>query len=90
MSTKKETKTYGIKVQKTLIETPRLDSDFTVQYMITEDGIPLYEINRWISSVSKNSYLTGKQYGFTLVNYLRFLKPFIKAFNNANTLFDRV
>src|SRR4051812_47616759 len=74
MSNQKNSTNYGIKVEKTLFETPRLQSDFNVQYIITEDGMQLYEINRWLQSVSKNSYLTGKDYGYKLAHYLRFLK----------------
>lgn len=74
MSKNENSKNYGIKVQKSLIDAPRLESGFTVQYIITEDGIPIYEINRWLHSVSKNSYLTGKEYGYKLAHYLRYLK----------------
>ncbi|MCR6791550.1 site-specific tyrosine recombinase XerC [Bacillus paranthracis] len=73
MSNKKNTN-YNIQVQRTLIETPRLESDYTIQYILTEDGLPLYEINRWLHSVSYNSYLTGKHYAYVLKHYLRFLK----------------
>lgn len=67
-------KTYGLKVEKTLISSPRLSSGYRRLYILTEDGIPLYEVNEWLESCSKNSYKTGSSYAYELMDYLRYLK----------------
>lgn len=70
----KNKETFGLKVEKAIIDSSRLDSQERIQYYITDDDIPIYEVNRWLERVSFNSYLTGKSYAYSLLNYLRFLK----------------
>ncbi|MGX5633701.1 tyrosine-type recombinase/integrase [Bacillus thuringiensis] len=65
---------YGLKVEKALIPVNDSFENERIQYIITEEGIPLYELNRWLELVSINSYLTGETYAYKLLSYLRFLK----------------
>jgi integrase/recombinase XerD len=62
---------FGLKVVKSIKLTHSGDS---IQYMITDDEIPLYEINRWLEIVSLNSYKTGQKYAHSLITYFKFLK----------------
>ncbi|MCU5265847.1 site-specific integrase [Bacillus cereus] len=65
---------YGLKVEKALIPINNSFENERIQYLITEEGMPLYEVNRWLELVSINSYLTGETYAYKLLSYLRFLK----------------
>ncbi|AFQ18898.1 site-specific integrase [Bacillus thuringiensis] len=65
---------YGLKVEKALMPVNNSFENERIQYLITEDGVPLYEVNRWLELVSINSYLTGETYAYKLLSYLRFLK----------------
>jgi integrase/recombinase XerD len=69
----KQIETYDLEVEEALFPSPRLGIDIS-RYQITEDSIPLYEVNRYLDEVSLNSPLTGKDYAYKLMNYLRFLK----------------
>ncbi|MEC3462053.1 hypothetical protein P9149_08820, partial [Bacillus thuringiensis] len=53
---------YGLKVEKALMPVNNSFENERIQYLITEDGVPLYEVNRWLELVSINSYLTGETY----------------------------
>lgn len=61
--------TSSLKVEKAFL-------DESVRYIITEDGIPILEISRWLDIQSYNSYLTGQKYAYALVKYLNFLKSY--------------
>jgi integrase/recombinase XerD len=45
-----------------------------LRYVITQNGKPIEDIYRWLDYQSSNSYLTGKEYAYSLVKYLRFLE----------------
>ncbi|GEM_PF-5653250 len=70
----KRKKTFGLKVEKTLIKSPRLPSGYRRLYIIAEDDIPLFEVNEWLDSCSMNSYKTGAAYAYEIMKYLRYLK----------------
>lgn len=70
----KRKKTFGLKVEKTLIKSPRLPSGYRRLYIIAEDDIPLFEVNEWLDSCSMNSYKTGAAYAYEIMEYLRYLK----------------
>lgn len=78
----KITNNYSLKVEKTLLES---HDEPIVQYAITEDAVPLFEVNRWLQNVSFNSYLTGKQYAYVLVNYLRYLKAHKRHYRDVTS-----
>lgn len=67
---KKET--YGLNVEQGIRVLPNRED--RIQYYITEDDLPIYEVNRWLEINSMNSFLTGKTYAYSLLSYLRFLK----------------
>ncbi|WP_411738443.1 tyrosine-type recombinase/integrase [Peribacillus sp. S4] len=73
MAGRKNREKYGLKVEQGLKYIPNLGEE-VIQYYITEDDIPLYEVNRWIEDVSVNSYKTGGSYANKFLIYLRFLK----------------
>ncbi|MEH7549132.1 hypothetical protein V7306_25640, partial [Neobacillus vireti] len=66
--------TYGLKVEQSIKKAPKQSTGELIQYYITEDGLPMYEVNRWIETISFNSYLTGEAYSYALLDFLRFLK----------------
>ncbi|MFE0508271.1 hypothetical protein ACWF7H_29235 [Peribacillus butanolivorans] len=61
MAGKSESVNYGLKVEQRLKYIPNLGEE-VIQYYITENDIPLYEVNRWVEYVSVNSYKTGGNY----------------------------
>ncbi|TCT26374.1 hypothetical protein EDD68_10275 [Melghiribacillus thermohalophilus] len=61
-------------MEQTLINSPRLSTKYRRLYIITEDGIPLYEVNEWLEANSRNSYGTGVSCANEIMDYLRFLK----------------
>ncbi|MFP7479651.1 tyrosine-type recombinase/integrase [Terribacillus saccharophilus] len=65
--------TYGLKVEKGMKYISNTEN-YNYQYYITEDDLPLYEVNRWLEITSLNSYKTGESYANKLVIFLRFLK----------------
>lgn len=69
----RQIETYGLEVEKALTYITNLEGEM-IQYMITEDTIPLYEVNRYLNAASMNSPLTGESYAYKLLDYLRFLK----------------
>ncbi|MEB2492159.1 site-specific integrase [Peribacillus frigoritolerans] len=73
MARKSDNVNYGLKVEQGLKYIPNLGEE-VIQYYITEDGIPLYEVNRWVEYVSVNSYKTGGNYASKFVIFLRFLE----------------
>ncbi|MFP3123803.1 site-specific integrase [Ectobacillus funiculus] len=68
------TKTYGLKVEQALKPSMKVQSKEIIQYYITEDDLPIYEVNRWLDVVSAKSYKTGGNYAYKLLAFLRFLK----------------
>ncbi|OXS72080.1 tyrosine-type recombinase/integrase [Priestia filamentosa] len=68
------TNTYNLKVEKALKSTFNDSEEKRIQYYITEDDLPLYEVNRWLELVSINSFKSGENYAYKLLSYLRFLK----------------
>ncbi|WP_235867380.1 tyrosine-type recombinase/integrase [Priestia abyssalis] len=74
MSKKKNIENYGLLVEQAIKKAPSLEGGETLQYYITEDAIPMYEVNRWLEKQSFNSYKTGEAYAYKLVKFLRFLK----------------
>ncbi|PRS35652.1 integrase [Bacillus sp. RJGP41] len=73
MARKSDNVNYSLKVEQGLKYIPNLGEE-VIQYYITEDGIPLYEVNRWVEYVSVNSYKTGGNYASKFVIFLRFLE----------------
>ncbi|AND39488.1 MULTISPECIES: tyrosine-type recombinase/integrase [Bacillaceae] len=73
MTSNKKRETYGLVVEKGLKHIPNT-GETRIQYYITEDDLPLYEINRWLEIVSLGSYKTGESYANKLVIFLRYLK----------------
>ncbi|MFK9116899.1 tyrosine-type recombinase/integrase [Peribacillus frigoritolerans] len=73
MARKSDNVNYGLKVEQGLKYIPNLGEE-VIQYYIIEDGIPLYEVNRWVEYVSVNSYKTGANYASKFVIFLRFLE----------------
>ncbi|MCU7667761.1 tyrosine-type recombinase/integrase [Bacillus thuringiensis] len=73
MSKKQNTETYGLRVEKA-IKAIFNTGEETIQYYITEDDLPLYEVNRWLEIVSLNSFKSGENYAYKLLTFLRFLK----------------
>lgn len=71
---KRKNATFGLEVRKMMIESPKLRSGYRVVYGITEEDLPLYEVNRWLELYSDNSHLTGSTYAYHLLDYLRYLK----------------
>ncbi|PEF66729.1 transposase [Bacillus cereus] len=65
--------TYGLEVEKSLVLIQSLKENM-IWYLITEDDIPLYEVNRYLNTASINSPLTGESYAYKMLSYLRFLK----------------
>jgi hypothetical protein len=45
---KKGKNIYGLKVEKTLVNSPRLPSGYRRLFVITEHDIPLFEVNEWL------------------------------------------
>lgn len=63
-----------LEVRKFMIDSPKLKSGVRLTYGIVEDGLPLYEVNRWLELYSINSYLTAEAYAYHILDYLRYLK----------------
>ena len=53
-------------------------------YFILEEGIPVYEINKWLEYKGMNSLATSKKYAFQLCRFLNFLKNRNKVYRKAN------
>jgi integrase len=64
----------GLMVEESLIPSTRTSSGYRKLFIITEDDIPLREVNNWVDTYSINSYLTGREYAYVLLDFLRFLK----------------
>ncbi|WP_157994092.1 tyrosine-type recombinase/integrase [Cohnella abietis] len=62
----------SLKVKKSLFTQD--DGTTISRYSITEDEVPIAEINRWIQFVSTNSPLTGQRYAYVIVSFLEYLK----------------
>ncbi|KUP25793.1 site-specific integrase [Paenibacillus sp. DMB5] len=61
-----------LKIEKAYIKVA--NSELQLRFVITEDGIPLDEVNAWLDSMSENSPLTGERYGYVLKGFLEYLK----------------
>ncbi|CUB58274.1 hypothetical protein BN2127_JRS10_04461 [Bacillus subtilis] len=64
-----------------LVEIAKGESE--LRYLITDNGIPIPEVDLWLDLASLNSYLTGERYGYALLKYLRFLKRKIMDFRKV-------
>lgn len=67
----------NLKVEKVIFEVAGKE---VVRYSITEDGIPIPIVNRWLLLHSANSYLTGQKYAYILLKYFRFLRKINKEY----------
>lgn len=43
-------------------------------YFILEDGLPVYEVNKWLEYKGVNSLMTSRKYAFELCKFLNYLK----------------
>lgn len=70
----------NLRVEKVIFE---LEGKEVVRYLITEDGVPLPTVNRWLLLHSVNSYLTGQKYAYILLKYFRFLRKIKKNYTQV-------
>lgn len=72
----------ALELEKAIILNSRTNEN-EMRYIITEDAIPLDEINSWLDDVSTTSPLTGQRYAYVLMDFLRYLHMIRKQYRDV-------